>query len=245
MPASTNDSSDRPHLVVLIHGINTRALWMSQIEPTLKSAGFGVARTSYGRFPIPQFLIPCDALRRRPIERVLGDIRLAIELHKPGKISAITHSFGTHVLATILKEQPDIRWHRIIFCGSVVRDDFPFDQVINRFDLPLMNEVGTRDIWPAVAESITWGFGSVGSHGFNRPPVESRWHYRFRHSDFLTSDFCRRYWIPFLREGTIKPAARPTPLAWQVGLFTALPLRWLVVAALAAGILAPLVPWLF
>jgi hypothetical protein len=45
----------------------------------------------------------------------------------------------------------------IIFCGSVVRDDFEFDKVLDRFEVPLLNEVGTRDFLPALGESAGWG----------------------------------------------------------------------------------------
>jgi pimeloyl-ACP methyl ester carboxylesterase len=185
---ASQPSEQGPHLVVLVHGINTWGLWMPVIEPTLQSAGFAVARTSYGHFPVPRFLLPFPPLHRTAINRVLGDIESAIQLHKPAKISAITHSFGTHVLASILRDHPEIRWHRIVFCGSVLRHDFPFNEVQDRFDYPLLNEVGTRDFWPALAESVTWGFGSAGSHGLNRPTVVSRWHDGFTHSSFLSPD---------------------------------------------------------
>jgi hypothetical protein len=44
--------------------------------------------------------------------------------------------------------------------------DFPFEQYLKRFTIPVINEIGTRDFLPALAESITWGYGSVGTHGF-------------------------------------------------------------------------------
>ena len=234
-----DDGSPEPaHLVVLIHGINTRALWMSAIEPTLRSAGFVVARTSYGHFSILRFLVPYDRLRRYAIRRVANDIKTAIAIHNPGRISAIAHSFGTYILAKILQREHNLHWHRIIFCGSVVREDFPLDQLLNQFDYPLLNEIGTHDVWPAVAESATWGYGSAGSTGFNRPPVETRWHAGFRHSDFLKSDFCRRFWVPFLREGAIRPGTAPTALPNFVRVILWLPLRWIILGLAAIGLVA-------
>jgi hypothetical protein len=59
------------------------------------------------------------------------------------------------------------------------------------------------DQWPAIAESITWGYGSAGTYGFRRPRVRDRWHASVGHSHFLTPEFCEQYWVPFLRDGTI------------------------------------------
>lgn len=114
----------------------------------------------------------------------------ARRVFRPERMSVISHSFGTYVVGKILEDHPEFNWHRVIFCGSVVRDDFPFHQVLDRFDGPLLNEVGTKDFWPALAESAGWGYGSVGSHGFNCPPVDTRWHDGFGHSDFLTEAYC-------------------------------------------------------
>jgi hypothetical protein len=148
----------------------------------------------------------------------------------------IAHSFGTFAIGSILKEHSEFKWHRIIFCGSVVRDDFPFDQVLDRFDTPLVNEVGTRDYLPALAESAGWGYGSVGSTGFNRPPVETRWHYGFKHSDFLTPKFCNEFWVPFLRGEQLKKADTATRMPVWVRILIFLRLRWLIPFLLFSGI---------
>jgi pimeloyl-ACP methyl ester carboxylesterase len=222
------------HLIVLIHGINTRAMWEGILKPILEDCGFKVATTSYGIFPVSLFLLPISWFRNKPITRILTDIRTAIRIHKPDLVSVIAHSFGTHVLAKIIEAQPELRWNRIIFCGSVVSENFPLHQFLDRFNYPLVNEVGTRDVWPAMAASVTWGYGSVGSHGFNKPPVETRWHRGFRHSDFLTAQFCQGYWVPFLRDGTLKRGDSPDSLPWWTRILTRLPLRWIIVAAFIA-----------
>jgi pimeloyl-ACP methyl ester carboxylesterase len=238
MSSSANDPppAERPdHLVVLIHGINTRALWMANVAPTLRSAGLLVAPTSFGRFSIFRFLIPFELARRRAIRRVTSDIRSALQIYGPTKVSVIAHSFGTYVFAKILQREKDLLWHRVIFCGSVVREDFPLDRLVHQFQHPLLNEIGTKDIWPAVAEVATWGYGSVGSTGFNRPPVETRWHNGLKHSDFLTGDFCRRYWVPFLRDGTILPSAAPSSVPWPLSAILRLPIRWIVLGLILFG----------
>jgi hypothetical protein len=140
------------HLVILVHGINTWAHWMAEIKPVLESAGFAVAPTSYDKYGVPRFLAPFPQLRRKAIERVENNIRIAIRRHRkdsgsdPKRMSVICHSFGTYVISHILTN-PEFQWHRVIFCGSVVRSDFQFDKAEKQFDAPLLNEVGTNDFW--------------------------------------------------------------------------------------------------
>jgi hypothetical protein len=225
------------HLVILVHGINTRALWMNEVKPALERAGFAVAQTSFGKFSLLRFLSPLRLGRRAAIDRVLTDIRTARESHKlstgsyPTKMSVISHSFGTYVVATILLEAADLEWERVIFCGSVVREDFPIQRVLKSFRHPLLNEIGTQDYWPALAESAGWGYGSVGSTGFNRPPVETRWHFGFRHSDFLTDDFCTKFWVPFLRGAKPIAADKASPMPSWIRFLTLFPLRWIMLGS--------------
>jgi pimeloyl-ACP methyl ester carboxylesterase len=232
------------HLIILVHGINTRAKWTNDIKSALRKAGFVVEATSYGKFGVPRFLLPFGWLRKGAIERVSRAITTATALHRPTKTSIISHSFGTFVIANILADHPEFVWERIIFCGSVVRDDFRLDLNLHRFRQPLLNEVGTRDYLPALAESVTWGYGSVGSNGYNAVGVETRWHQGYRHSDFLTESFCTKYWVPFIRDGTIVEGDQSTDLPWWIRVITGLPLRWLqpvlvVAVALLAATLIP------
>lgn len=53
---ATGPGETANHLVVLVHGINTRALWMGEVKPALERAGFFVGPTSYGKFGVPRFL---------------------------------------------------------------------------------------------------------------------------------------------------------------------------------------------
>ena len=208
---------------------------MSDVKPALESAGFTVAQTSYGRFGILRFLTPFRWRRNKAISRVATDIRTARRSYKidkgndPKRMSVISHSFGTYVVGRLLTDYPDFQWYRIVFCSSVVREDFPLHQVLERFSHPLLNEIGTKDFLPALAESAGWGYGSVGSTGFNRPPVESRWHHGYSHSDFLTEEFCKDFWIPFLQGHRPKPADKPAQMPFLVRLICKLPLRWAIV----------------
>lgn len=77
---------------------------------------------------------------------------------------------------------------------------------------PILNEVGTSDPWPAVAESVTTGCGSAGTYGFRRPGVRDRFHNGAGHGYFLNSTFCNKYWVPFLNTGMIVPGDLPAEM---------------------------------
>ena len=124
-------------------------------------------------------------------------------LYPNAKIFFLAHSFGTYIVANILHREFDFHAHRIVFCGSVIRLDFPFHKFSERFSTPIVNEVGSNDYWPAIAESATWGYGSTGTYGFRSPRIRDRWHNNINHSQFLTEAFCKKFWVPFFKDGTI------------------------------------------
>ena len=190
-------------VVVLVHGIRTHGQWMTAVRSSLENAGFTVSTTNYGRFDAFRFWLPIPWIRRRAVRHVWTDIRRAVQMHPGKKISFIAHSYGTHIITEILKSEFDFTADRLIFCGSIVQRRFPFEQISNRFQSPILNEIGTKDIWPLLAKCSTWGYDSSGTYGFMRPDVKDRQHENFAHSDFLNSEFCSTYWIPFLLDGEV------------------------------------------
>lgn len=234
------DSHNASSVVVLVHGIRTHAGWMNEIEPTLRDAGFAVERTNYGRLDLLRFLLPIPALRKYPVRRVQTDVRtIRMKYPGPSEISFIAHSFGTYVVAEILRSEFDLKAHRVVFCGSVVHCRFPFEQITERFRSPVMNDVGTKDILPALAESSTWGYSSSGTHGFNRPNVQDRLHDGLAHSDFLQPMFCKKYWIPFLKDGTcVLPSdVSKKRRSWMLRLLLSLPIKYIGITLFAAVLL--------
>jgi alpha-beta hydrolase superfamily lysophospholipase len=162
------------HVVLLVHGIRDFALWQNTIRSALEDTGFKVEAINYGRFNLLEFLVPVSFFRRKAIATVWNQIRIVKDINPDAFISVIAHSFGTFVISHLMQEAFEVKFHRVIFCGSVVGYEFPFEQLKDRFSPPIINEVGTRDIWPAIAESVTTGYGSAGTYGFRRPLVRDR-----------------------------------------------------------------------
>jgi hypothetical protein len=173
-------------VVVLVHGIRDYALWQSQIRASLTQAGMVAELTNYGRFDLLRFLVPVQFFRQKAIAEVWEQIQIVKQQYPTARLSIIAHSFGTYVISQLIKNNFNLDAHRIIFCGSVVPYRFRFQDFQKRFMPPILNEVGTGDIWPAMADSVTWGYGSAGTYGFRRPLVHDRWHNKARHGYFLT-----------------------------------------------------------
>jgi putative serine esterase DUF676 len=229
----------RKHVVILVHGIRDYALWQSTIRKSLESAGLQVELTSYMRVDLLRFLLPVEYFRRRIIDKIWTQIEFARKRHPDAAFSIIAHSFGTYVIAEILGEKFTMQAERVIFCGSVLKYDFPFEQIDSRFKGQIINEIGTADPWPALAESLTTGYGSAGTYGFRRPGVRDRWHNDATHSYFMTDSFCRKFWIPRLlseynaeddNESIVEGDTSPKSPPWWVRLISLVKIKYLVSA---------------
>jgi hypothetical protein len=225
------------HVVILVHGIRDFALWQTAIRSTLEEGGFRAEATNYGRFNLLEFLAPFSYFRKKAIDTVWNQIRIIKQNNEGALLSVVAHSFGTFVVSHLMQNNFDVRFHRVIFCGSVVRYGFPFEQFQNRFSAPIVNEVGTRDIWPAIAESVTFGYGSAGTYGFRRPLVRDRWHNKARHGYFLSAEFCKTFWQPFLKNGTfVGGAAAPeSPRVW-LQILSIVKIKYLLISVVLVAI---------
>lgn len=235
------DDSSRP-LVVLVHGIRTSGKWIRRIKPVLESEGGCVVEPAgFGFFDIFRFLLP-GPTRKEVIETVRWKLLHAVDRHKGRPLVIVAHSFGTFCVTEILKVSPQIRPVQLVFCGSIVAQNFRWDslsQMAPDRGMLVVNECGARDIWPPLAHSVTFGYGSSGTGGFQVPGVEDRCH-DLGHSGYFTKKFVRQFWVPFIKDGTIiRPEFEeemPEAPWWIsiIGFRPILPwLLWIVLVALA------------
>ena len=195
------------------------------------------APTSFGDYGIVRFIAPFRWPRRAAIDRVANDIKLAVEHHKPDRVSVISRSFGTYVFLDLLENLKQLKFDRVIFCGSVIRDNVFFGDGLGRFEPPLLNEVGGLDWLPVIAKSAGWGYGAAGSVEINNPLVETRWHMGLRHSDLLKAAFCRKFWLPFLLSGKVIPGGKAVPLPLSIRLIAKFPLKWIIALTVISMVL--------
>lgn len=229
----------RKHVVLLLHGIRTQGEWQQRVAATLENEPTILVRpTRYEFLDVLRFLLPIPPLHRRPIERITRLVRDELT-KKPDRLSIVAHSFGTFIVSKILKNEADIDLHRLLLCGSIIPTSFPWELYRHRFspdtDWQVVNDCGMSDIWPVLAQSVTWGYGSSGRFGFGHGRVKDRFH-TVGHSGFFSEEFVRAYWLPYLTEGRIAAGSLDRPTTpWALSLLTVLKLRYLIIAALAVG----------
>jgi len=203
-------------------------------EILAQQCGVEVIPLRYGYFDLFRFLSPVFT-RRRPVTRILRELRDIQRLYPQSQISVIAHSFGTYALCQALAET-DIRLERLVLCGSIVSQEFRWDKHAAQINARVLNDCGTHDIWPVLASAVTWGYGPTGTFGFGTARVRDRFH-KFTHSAYFNAPFVTDNWVPYIRDGTIHSTEwerqRPTPPWWQ-SLLTVLPLRWVIVLLLLA-----------
>lgn len=194
-------------LVLLIHGINTRAYWYDEVAPILRSIdGVTVKPLSYGYFDVFRFLLP-GPLRRGPIakiERELMSIFSSTEAEWQGEVSIIAHSFGSYAIVKAL-ENNDFSIRHLILCGSVLPEGYNFSSIRKCVSGHIVNDVGFRDIWPVIAKITTFGYGSAGTFGFGSTLCEDR-HHNYSHGEFFNFPFIHHYWKSLIQTGKVVPS---------------------------------------
>jgi len=222
----------RKHIIILVHGIRTQAVWQDLVATELRQHQNAIpAIIGFDYFDAFRFWFPFF-FRRGPVDRVEREIRSLLRDNPNAEISVLAHSFGTYVVGRILKERPDLQFRRMLLCGSIVPTNFQWDALRSFPSGGVVNDVGTRDFWPALAKATSWGYGASGTFGFRTTKVKDRFH-DFSHSDFFTVEHIRSYWLPYLVNGDIEESEwshkRPTPPTW-LSLITILPVKSLIAA---------------
>jgi pimeloyl-ACP methyl ester carboxylesterase len=204
--------SEIKHVVLLIHGIRTTAVWQEMVAHELEATpGVKVEPLGFEYFDAISFWFPFWT-RSKPVRKLLGKIRLAKSLYPQAEFSVIAHSFGTYSVFRILNEQPDLHFKRIILCGSIVSHDAPWASLKPRVRDEIINDCGTRDAWPVAARAFSWFYGATGTFGFKSPGIRDRFH-DIDHGGFFSEEFVRRYWVPYITKGQYVPSPVTTTRA--------------------------------
>lgn len=187
--------------VVLIHGIQTDGAWQKLVQEEFHgNKNINVVCVGYEFYNGLQLF----ALSRSgPIEKVKREIRDIQRAEPKARLMVIAHSFGSYIVNRILKEASDIRFERVVLCGSIVPRNFRWDIYGAGLDSErVVNDVGTNDMWPVVATACSFGYGASGRLGFQTARVTDRY-FPYEHSDFFNSDHIKNFWLPFISDGVI------------------------------------------
>lgn len=217
-------------IIVLIHGIRTQAEWQNMVAAELTTPTTEVWPLKYEFFDAFRFWLPFGS-RRRPVGDMLRELRRIKSENPEAMLSVIAHSFGTYVIGRILRDETDIRLHRLVLCGSVLPRRFRWDIVGDRIATHVVNDCGTWDAWPVLAQSSSFGYGASGTFGFGRYRVRDRFH-NFKHSGFFDEQFVRTFWKPLFTDNALAPGENPTVRRYVWSLLTVLQIKWLLAVLL-------------
>lgn len=242
---SNEGNLSKKHTVILVHGIRTHADWYQRAKEVFSSVkGLEVEPIKYGRFDLIRFLVP-GPWRRGPIEKTERKILPILKkCESEGRsVTIIAHSNGTHVIAEILKKNHIFKFDNLIMCGSIVDTNYDWHAISHKISGKIINDYGVRDVWPALAQSITWGYGYSGTNGFGAPVID-RLH-NTPHSAYFDIKFMRPYWESFFKSGdVVNPAYGDGPIPkspWWFFLFE-IPWKWIFVAVIMLIILSAIAP---
>jgi pimeloyl-ACP methyl ester carboxylesterase len=181
------------HLVFVMHGIRDLGPWCSGFEGPLQEEFHQLHKNDGERLVVPPetypyfgmgpFLLPWERHRYVRWFMDLYTEQLAMypdaDPEAEGTVDYIGHSNGTYILARALQDYPTLKVCRVVFAGSVARQDYNWNLVFGRGQIrALLNYSGASDWvvgWFPTFFEQWWhanDIGSAGFNGFTNLPVE-------------------------------------------------------------------------
>ena len=111
-------------------------------------------------------------------------------------MSILAHSFGTYVVARLLRDYDDVRFGNVILCGSVVPQNFNWSAHRAKYT-SITNDAGQADLLARWA-ALSCVLGPSGRFGFHSAFVQNRYFEAIGHNDFFTDKFDKSYWTQLL-----------------------------------------------
>lgn len=234
-------------VVLTVHGIRTTGDWQRELTDVLTQHGFRHVPLGFGFFKAVSLLMPWSRARKIEWFRRVYSEKFATSERLP---SVIAHSFGSYIVTKAMLKYDDIRFDRMILCGSIVSRKYPWTRILIRRGQvsQVLNEAGGRDFWAAVVEWVVSDAGSSGVVGFDdlaNGGVLQLIHERHEHSDYFYRQNFERRWVPFLRGAGAKNVI---PVGDEgINHKFAITISALILVLLAGGFLAlgkvPKLPW--
>lgn len=225
----------KKQVIVLIHGIRTPGEWQESLRGMLAHRTVEVIPLGYGQFPLHKFLFPCF-FSSKIKNRIAREFREIKNIHSEAEITVVAHSFGTYIVSKVLEDVTDLAINRLLLCGSIIIPDYRWDKVKQRITGSILNDAGTRDVWPALAQ-VSSEYGPSGILGFKTAHVTDRYH-QCAHSDYFTAEHIEKFWLPFLKEGQIvQNDTERRPLTWGMKFLCNFPYKFLLIFAIVIALL--------
>ena len=154
IPPQQRPKPEVEQVIFIMHGIRDSGHWTDQLAERIRSEASRLGRpdksvktitSSYGYFPMGQFLLFAE--RQKNVRWFMDEYTQALARYpNAASMEFVGHSNGTYLLAAALRRYPACHFNRVVFCGSVVRTDFPWDQMVEEGRiLAIRNYVATKD----------------------------------------------------------------------------------------------------
>lgn len=190
------------------HGIRTHGRWQKELSDQLSKHSFLVDTFDYGYFSIFQFLLPSE--RKKKVEQFrqwyFQKLKEIDPKRKGIRPSIVVHSFGTYILGECLRKYADVKFDKVILCGSILPPSFEWHEILERNQVwRIRNDYGLKDIWVKLVGWFVSNSGDSGARGFRfvSPTLDQAYFKLHGHSDYFTENHIVNCWIPFLNQQSL------------------------------------------
>ncbi len=209
----------RPLLVLSVHEAATAGRDQNTLADALTQSRIDHAAYDIGRFDHTQLTKPdfsqekidgfydfySDSLADKAM-----DISLPDYMTRP---SVIAHGAAAYVVGHAMQRFPDIRFDKIVLCGSLLSADFDWSTLFHRDQVNLVyNEYGPKDVQTTATTGDvdrTALSGVSGFHAMSSVILQKRFE-QFDHRNYFHKRHIEAHWLPVLRK-------EPSPLLVRHG----------------------------
>ena len=127
------ERNKRRGILVVIHGLLTKAEWLSNLTPAANSQGWIVAPYIYEN---PATLLFDKGDRQKVVEQFREWIYALKKKYEPLTISVLCHSFGTYIITKYIEGFASAKGHlpiqidTLILTGSIIKPDYDWNEHI-------------------------------------------------------------------------------------------------------------------
>lgn len=205
------ERNKRRGILVVVHGLMTRAEWLSNLTPSANSQGWIVAPFIYDN---PPTLLFDNSGREKVVERFREWIYALKQKYRPLTISVLCHSFGTYIVTKYIegfvsgKGFLPLQIDSLILTGSIVRPDYDWNSHIPRRIGRVLNIVAGGDDAVKYMPKTDWkklvgmdplfGQGAIKGVANESSAVENRKFEILTHTNIFKDDVIEQLFLPYL-----------------------------------------------
>lgn len=205
------ERNKRRGILVVIHGLMTRAEWLSNIIPSANSQGWIVAPFIYDN---PPSLLLDAGRRQKVVEQFREWVYALAQKYRPLTVSVISHSFGTYIITKYIEgftsgnDFLPIQINSIILTGSIIRPDYNWTSLTPKIVGRVLNIVAGGDDAVKFMPEGGWtklvgldqlfGKGAIDGIKEESDKVENRKLDILTHTNIFKDDIIEQVFLPFL-----------------------------------------------